>query len=141
MSGIRPARDPDTWGVFAAAADGRVVVGECSSCRAVLHLPRPYCHRCGSFEVGWRTVAGRGRLWSWTTVHQSIHPAFEAPYTVVVVELDDEPGVRLVGRVPGEPDLEIGMAMVARFEPLGGDGDGALVQWDPAEDRRNAWVS
>lgn len=130
MTGIRPARDPDTWGFFEAAGEGRLVVGECASCRAVLHLPRPYCSLCGSFEVGWRDVAGRGRLWSWTTVLQSVHPAFEAPYTVVVVELDDEPGVRVIGSLPGEPDLEIGMAMTAWFDPL--EGGGALPQWTPA---------
>lgn len=139
MSGIRPARDADTWGFFAAAAEGRLVVGECASCRRVLHLPRPYCSGCGSFEVGWRAVAGRGRLWTWTTVHQPIHPAFEAPYTVVVVELDDEPGVRLAGSMPGEPDLEIGMAMQVRFDPL--EGGGALPQWQPVRAQEETWVS
>lgn len=74
-----PARDPDTWGFFEAAANGELVVGECQSCGQVLHLPRPYCHRCGAFEVGWRRVDGRGRLWSWTTVHQGVRTAHRPP--------------------------------------------------------------
>jgi hypothetical protein len=124
-----PARDPDTWGFFEAAARGELVVNACSACGAVLHLPRPYCHRCGSLEVEWRPVSGRARLVSWTTVHQGLHPAFDTPYTVVLVELDDAPGARLAGYLPGEPDLADGMAMEVRFEPAGDDV--VLPQWEP----------
>ena len=66
---------------------------------------------------------------SWTTVHQPFHPAFEVPYTVVLVELDDVPGARLVGQLPGAPDLVDGMAMEVRFEAL--DGEVVLPQWAP----------
>ena len=124
-----PARDDDTWGYFEAAARGELVVCACSSCGAVLHLPRPYCKVCGSMEVEWRTVEGRGRLWSWTTVHHSVHPGFETPYTVVVVELDDPAGVRLVGHLPGEPDLSAGMPMAVAYESL---GDVVIPTWAPA---------
>jgi len=48
---------------------------------------------------------------------------------VVLVDLDDAPGARLVGYLPGEPDLRMGMAMRAEFEPR---GDTTLVQWVPA---------
>jgi uncharacterized protein len=125
----RPARDPDTWGFFEAAARGELVVAACEGCGAVLHLPRPYCHHCGLFAVGWRPVPGRARLVSWTTVHQPSHPAFAPPYTVVLVELDGAPGARLVGYLPGEPDLEDGMAMAVRFERR--DDDIVLPQWEP----------
>ena len=125
-----PARDPDTWGFFEAAARGALVVNACDACGAVLHLPRPYCHHCGSFSVGWRPVAGRGRLVSWTTVHQGLHPAFDTPYTVVLVEFHDVPGVRLVGHLAGEPELVDGMEMEVRFERI--DDDVVLPQWMPA---------
>lgn len=123
-----PALDPDTRGHFEAAARGEVAVCVCAHCGAVLHLPRPGCHHCGSDEVRWRTVAPTARLWSFTTVHQRFHPAFEPPYTVVVVALDELPDVHLTGQLPGEPDLVIGMPMRARFEPA---GEVALVQWEP----------
>ena len=126
---LLPARDPDTWGFFEAAARGELVVNACAACGAVLHLPRPYCHHCGSFAVQWRTVAGRGRLVSWTAVHQPFHPAFEVPYTVVLVELDDVPGARLLGALPGAPDLADGMEMEVRFEAV---ADGVVLpQWAP----------
>jgi uncharacterized OB-fold protein len=125
-----PAHDPDTWGFFEAAARGELVVNACGACGAVLHLPRPYCHHCGSFAVEWRPVSGHARLVSWTTVHRGFHPAFETPYAVVLVELDDAPGVRLAGHLVGDPELVDGMAMQVRFEHI--DDDVVLPQWTPA---------
>jgi uncharacterized protein len=49
---------------------------------------------------------------------------------VVLVELDDAPGARLVGFLPGEPELSIGMPMRAEFESR---GETTLVQWVPVD--------
>ncbi len=121
--------DRDTAGFWAAAGRGELVVRECGSCGAVLHLPRSYCHVCGTWSERWKRVGGGGRLSSWTTVEHQVHPAFPVPYTVVLVELDDEPGVRLVGYLPGSPALVAGQPMEAWFEEL---DDGAVIpQWRP----------
>ena len=124
--------DPDTAGFFAAAGRGEVALCNCSACGATLHLPRAYCHRCGSWAATWRPVAPRGRLCSWTTVEHQVHPAFPVPYTIVLVELADEPGARLVGWLAGRPELEAGMAMEAAFEAVADDT--TLVQWTPVPD-------
>lgn len=124
--------DPDTAGFFAAAARGELALCACTACGAVLHLPRAYCSSCGSWDTTWRPVAGRGRLYSWTTVEHQVHPAFPVPYTVVLVDLADEPGARLVGWLPGRPELEAGMEMRAVFEPVADDT--TVVQWIPATD-------
>lgn len=121
--------DRDTGGFWAAAADGRLVVRVCSSCTAVLHLPRAYCHRCGTWSEHWAEVAGRGRLYTWTTVEHQVHPAFPVPYTIVLVELDGLPGTRLVGYMEGAPELVPGQAMEVWFEQL--DDGVALPQWRP----------
>ena len=139
MSGVpgdRPMRalpetgDPDTGGFFAAAAREELAVCACAACGAVLHLPRAYCAACGSWDTVWRTVSGGGRLYSWTTVEHQAHRAFPVPYTIVLVELDDAPEARLVGYVPGRPELEAGMPMRAWFEPVDDDGT-RLPQWRP----------
>ena len=123
--------DRDTGGYWRAAAGGRIVVGSCTQCASLLHLPRPYCHVCGSADVGWTETSGTGTLYSWTLVEHQVHPLFPVPYAVLLVELDDAPGVRLVARLPGRPDLEFGMPMVARFEQL--DDTTVLPYWEPAE--------
>ncbi|MCA1843861.1 MAG: OB-fold domain-containing protein [Actinobacteria bacterium] len=129
--------DPDTGGFFAAAAREELAVCACAACGAVLHPPGAYCAACGRWDTVWRTVSGRGRLYSWTTVEHQTHRAFPVPYTIVLVELDDAPGARLVGHLPGRPELEAGMPMRVWFEPV--DDDGTLLpQWKP--ESRNAPV-
>lgn len=124
--------DPDTAGFFEAAQRRELAICVCSRCDTVLHLPRAYCHRCGSFEVSWRTVRGRGRLYAWTVTERQLHPAFPGPQTVVLVELEDAPQVRLVGSVPGNPLLAAGQPMETIFVEL---PDGRLIpDWRPVDD-------
>lgn len=124
--------DRDTGGFWAAAAEGRLAIRMCASCGAVLHLPRAYCHRCRTWSERWAEVSGRGRLYTWTTVEHQVHPAFPVPYTVVLVELEDHPGTRLVGHMEGVPDLVPNQAMQVWFERL--DDGVALPQWKAATD-------
>ena len=94
--------DHDTGGFFEAAAPGRAGVRACSACGAVLHVPAGRtAGTCGSWDGEWRPVAGTGTLHSWTVADHQVHPAYPVPYTIVLVDLDDAPGVRLVGYLPG----------------------------------------
>lgn len=110
--------DPDTAGFWAAAARGCIGVLFCTACDAPLHLPTPYCAACNSWDVEWRDVAPRGRVYSYTIAEQSIHPAFPAPYTIVLVVLDEVPSVRLVGHIAGRVELEIGAPLHAVFDEV-----------------------
>ena len=121
--------DRDTAGFFEAARDGRLAIRMCNGCDAVLHMPRAYCHHCGSWDGRWQPVAGTGTVHSWTVVDHQVHPSFPVPYTVVLVDLDDVPA-RLVGHLPGTPDLHVGQPMRVWFETL---ADGVVLpQWAPA---------
>ena len=46
-------------------------------------------------------MSGRARVWSVVIPHPPLLPAYgnQAPYNVVVVELDDDPSIRFVGNV------------------------------------------
>ncbi|MCR8899863.1 OB-fold domain-containing protein [Gordonia sp. GONU] len=129
-SGLPPVtEDPDTRGFFEAAAEGRLVVAECADCRRVIHLPTSFCPDCGRHSVSWREVAPRGVLHSWTVVEHQVHPDFPVPYTCILVDLDEVPGVRLLGHLDGRPELAIGMPMVAEFISVGGV---TIPDWVPA---------
>ena len=122
--------DRDTGGFFEAAGRHELVVRVCDGCGQALHLPRAYCGSCGSWDGSWRPSAGRGRLASWTTVTHQVHAAFPVPYTIVLVELEDFPGVRLIGRIPGAAELVPDQPMEVWFEQV---GDGVTVpQWRPS---------
>lgn len=132
--GVHPlfpnATDRETHGFFDAAAQGRLVYRACNTCDHALHPPTAHCPYCGGWDTDWRQAKGTGKLHSWTTVTHQIHPAFPAPYTVVVVELDEAPEVRLMGHMDGEPQLEPDMPMQVWFQTLP-DGP-TLPQWRPA---------
>jgi len=122
--------DRETEGFFAAAAEGRLVFRACDDCNHAMHPPMAHCPHCGSWNTRWKDAKGTGKLKSWTTVAHQVHPGYPAPYTVVVVELDDAPEVRLLGHLDGEPALADGMPMRVTFDKLE-DGP-TLPNWTPA---------
>lgn len=121
--------DDETGGFWRAAAEHRLAVRQCGNCSAILHLPKSFCHHCESWDALWRDVSPRGSLYSWTVVRHAIHGAFPAPYTVVLVALDEFPDVRFVGHLPGTPDLSAGIPMHVRFEDV--EPGVTIPQWEP----------
>ena len=77
---------------------------------------------------------GRGSVFSWIRVHHAAHPALRQalPYLVVLVELADTDGVRMIGNLLGPADQEvaIGDAVEAVFETT---RHYTLVQWQKTE--------
>jgi uncharacterized protein len=121
--------DPDTKGYFDAAAAGVLAVCACALCQRVLHPPRAYCTDCQAFETTWIAVSGQASLVSWTVVEHDFGGAFEAPYAVVLVALEELPDVRMVGYLEGRPTLQAGMQMTVYFQQV---GEGVVLpQWRP----------
>ena len=118
--------DVDTAGHWEAASRGALAIRVCAECDAVLHMPVAYCRSCGSWRTDWEVVAPRGRIYSWTVVHRQIHPAFPAPYTLALIELLDRPQARLIGYLPGVPELAAGRELVAGFVEIDGI---SLPEW------------
>lgn len=63
----------------------------CTSCSTMRYPPGACCPSCLSLEAEWEAVSGRGKVLSWTTIHRQYLPAYPAPSTVVVVQLDEGP--------------------------------------------------
>jgi uncharacterized OB-fold protein len=61
----------------------------------------------------WVDVLGTGTVYSLTVNRQPWMPGLEVPFAVVLVDLDEHPGVRIVGRLRGtDPDgARIGMTV------------------------------
>jgi hypothetical protein len=114
-----PAITDDTRPFWAACRRHQLVVQRCTACAAFRHPPTPVCWRCRSFAHEWVPVSGRGTIFSFAVVHRAFLPALEAavPYTVIVVALDDAPGVRLVSNlVEGAP--AVGRPVEVLFEDV-----------------------
>ena len=86
------------------------------------------CPSCRSLASEWEALSGRGTIWSFVVPHPPLLPQFAelAPYNVIVVALDEDPTIRLVGnlvaRAGGPIDevdpaaIEIGAAVRVVFE-------------------------
>ena len=91
----RPAMTRDSRGFWEACARHELAFQRCRACGTFRHPPESCCPRCRSFAFTWTVVTGRGSVFSYAVVHRAFLPALDAhvPYTVIVVELDDAPGI------------------------------------------------
>ena len=96
-----PLPDDDSTPFWEAAANGELRIQACTACGRLRMPPRPMCPACTSFDSEWRRMSGRGTVWSYGVAHPPLLPAFaeQAPYNVVVVTLDEDPEIRLVGNL------------------------------------------
>jgi len=114
---LLPVLDPHNRAYFTA---GELMVQACRACGHAQHPPEDLCRACGSHDVGPRRSNGRGRIESVAVVHHAVHPQLRqrVPYAVVLVSVDDAPGVSLLGNVVGTEtsDLRIGASVRVTFE-------------------------
>jgi hypothetical protein len=116
---------------------GRLALQACASCQAVQFPPEDACRSCGSFELGAHESAGLGRVESVAVVHHAVHPALRpyVPYAVVLVSLDDAPGVNLLGNVLNRraDEITIGARLRVAFEEVRDPDTGdtlRIPQWE-----------
>ena len=113
-----PRKYLDFQGFWEGADQGKLVLQKCADCGEWCQIPKPMCPKCHSVEKEWTQVSGKGFVYSWVTYHESPHPAFKAPYSVVLVELEE--GMRIVSNlVDVKPDeIEIGMPVKVTFDEV-----------------------
>lgn len=122
--------DPAAAPFWVGTARGELLVQACGACGRTRMPPRPMCPHCRSTEATWEPTSGRGRVWSYVVAHPPLLPAYAelAPYNVIVVELDEDPDLRMVGNLvdaQGAPinsvdphAIEIGEPVRVAFEQV-----------------------
>ena len=90
----------------------------CQDCSTWIHPPQPVCPDCLSKNLKPEAVSGRGTVHSYTVNHQPWIPGFEPPYVIGLVEIEEDPGVRLMTNIVNcaIEDVEIGMKVQVIFE-------------------------
>jgi len=125
MSALAPAIPDDdlTADFWAGAKIGELRIQRCRSCGTFIHLPRPICRVCQSFDLAWEKVSGLGSIYSFTVTTRAFHPYFvdRLPYVVATIALDEQPKLHFLSNiVDTDPDkVRIGQRVRVSFEDRG----------------------
>lgn len=134
-----PVPDPLSEGFWSAAAAHVLAIQRCTACGWYAYPPNVMCGNCLAPEPSfhYEPVSGRGRVTTWTVVHQAFLPGFAAdvPYVVAEVELEEQEGLRMVARVGGARpgDVATGLPVVVAFDDVAAGV--AVPHFVPAERR------
>jgi len=132
---ILPELTDRNRGFWTSGADGRLRILRCRSCGYYLHPPIPLCPECRSDDLGFDPVSGRATVATFSVNHQQWMPGPEVPFVAAIVELEEQPSVRLRTNLVGcDPDqVRIDMAVEVVFEHHPDpDGDVYIPLFAPA---------
>nr|WP_163737552.1 OB-fold domain-containing protein [Mycobacterium gallinarum] len=120
---LAPTPTGESQPFWTGGEHGELLVSRCRRCMRFFHPPGPACWRCRSTDVAPEPVSGRARVAAYTFNRQPWIPGFDPPYIVAMVELDDEPDVRLITNVVdvSADDIHVGLPVEVFFEEWGDD--------------------
>jgi hypothetical protein len=128
-----PEPDADSQPFWDGCRRGVLQMQRCAACKRFRFYPRPTCPHCRSFDSEWVETSGRGKIYSWIVAHAPVMPAFQdqVPMAVVLVELEEDPELRLVGNIRecANQDLRFDLPVEVVFEQVADDV--VLPQWRP----------
>lgn len=116
-----PALTPGVEFFWKSGADGRLRFQHCRACDKLIHPPSPRCRFCLGDDIDIVAVSGRASVATYTVNWQQWHPAFPPPYVIAIVEIEEDPSVRLTTRLVDCTPEEIGFGtpVEVRFEQAG----------------------
>ena len=108
-----PVPNEDTQPFWDGCRHHKLLIQQCANCGTYRHYPVPACYRCNSFDTDWVESSGRGTVHSFAICHRAFDPWFtdKIPYNLVLVELDDIPGIRMVSNLVDCKNEEIYIGM------------------------------
>jgi uncharacterized OB-fold protein len=123
-----PTLDEHNRAFWTGGGGNQLLITRCVRCELWVSPPAADCPECGG-ELHPRPVSGRGTVFTYTVNHQPFNPAVPVPYVVAIIELDEQPGLRIATNIVDcEPDsVRVGLPVEVRFERQDVDGEVAFV--------------
>jgi uncharacterized OB-fold protein len=114
---VLPDVDGPAEAFWTGGGRAELLIAECDECRRLVHPPRDSCQTCGT-ALQPTAVSGRGEVFTFTVNHQQFHPDVPPPYVIALIELVEQPGLRLIANIIDcDPaSVHIGMPVQVRFE-------------------------
>lgn len=115
---ILPRLDDRNRHFWTGGAQGQLRFLRCEECGTLVHPPAPLCPVDHSKHLQPTPVSGRATLATFTVNHQAWMPGPELPYIVAIVEIEEQPSLRLTTNLVGcaPEDARIGMPVRVIFE-------------------------
>ena len=115
---VLPRVTPQNEHFWRGGADGELRFLRCAACRSYVHPPAPVCGECLGRDLSPEAVSGRATVASFTWNHQPWVPAPDHPYCIAIVEIEEQPSVRLMTNLVGctPEQVRIGMPVRVVFE-------------------------
>ena len=103
---------------WTGGAAGELRFLRCDDDGTYVHPPQPRCPKCLGKSLTPSAVSGRATVHTFTVNHHAWIPGFDPPYAVAIVEIDEQPDVRLMTNVVRcAPDaVHVGMRVAVTFE-------------------------
>ena len=126
--------------------EGVLRLQQCPLSQRLIFPPRPVNPWSPRDRAEWTEVSGRGTIWSVIEPHAPLMLDFSelAPYNAIIVELEEDPAIRLVGNLVPEAGapinaiaydvIEIGAAVEVVFEHV--NDEITLPRWVLATNRK-----
>ena len=113
-----PVLTPETTPFWTGGEHGRLMIAKCGACGRYHHPPAPICPHCLNLEVAPVPVSGGGTVASYTVNYQPWLPGMRVPFTIALVELDEDPSIRLTTNLVRQPPeaARIGQRVRVVFE-------------------------
>jgi uncharacterized OB-fold protein len=126
-----PVPDIDSEAFWTGLREHKLRLLHCQNCGHWVHYPVMACPRCHSFDLKPEEISGKGSVYTFSVSHRVFVPGVNPPYAIVVVDIDEEPGVRIMSNLVNchEDEIEIGMPVKAVFKDI--DDKAALVFFEP----------
>jgi len=111
-----PHPTPVTAPFWEGCRRGELLVQRCRDCGRYVFFPQAACTNCFSENLEWVRGSGRGTVYTFAVMYRAQTPAFEIPYVVAVVELEE--GYYMSTNIIGcDPEaVAIGMPVEVAFE-------------------------
>lgn len=125
---VLPTLDEHNRAFWTGGSTGQLLIARCTRCALWVSPPAVNCPDCGGDLVA-RPVSGRGTVFTYTVNYQPFNPAVPVPYVIAIVELDEQPGLRIATNIVDcNPDsVHVGLPVEVRFERHDIDGATAFV--------------
>jgi uncharacterized OB-fold protein len=113
-----PQPTPESAPFWEGCARGELLFQRCAKCGTPNFVPAAACRNCLSPELSWEASAGKGSLYSWTIIWRPQTPAFEVPYAVGIVDIDE--GYQMLSAIIDcdADDLRLGLRLEVDFRKM-----------------------